>query len=158
MLSFLNSTVTSELLRFMAPTVDFNCGVIAKLPFTKSCRQDIQDIARGATSLARTDWDAYETSWDFTTLPLLLPDHRSEMLEDSYARLRAHWQSMTDEMQRLEEENNRIFIDAYDLQDELTPEVPIEEITLTCNPAYRYGVKTYRSGPRGAALADTIRS
>ena len=43
---------------------------------------------------------------------------------------------MTEEMQRLEEENNRIFIDAYGLQDELTPEVPIEEITLTCNPAY----------------------
>src|SRR3546814_2138311 len=43
---------------------------------------------------------------------------------------------MTDEMQRLEEENNRIFNDGYRLQDELTPEVPAEEITLTCNPAY----------------------
>ena len=52
-------------------------------------------------------------------------------------------------MQRLEEENNRIFIDAYGLQDELTPEVPIEEITLTCNPAYRYGVKNDTSEPRG---------
>jgi hypothetical protein len=89
----------------------------------------------------KSDWDAYETSWDFTTLPAALPDHRAETLEATYARLRAHWQGMTDEMQRLEEENNRIFIDAYGLQDELTPEVPIEEITLTCNPAYRYGVK-----------------
>jgi type II restriction/modification system DNA methylase subunit YeeA len=42
-------------------------------------------------------------------------------------------------MKRLEEENNRLFIDAYGLQDELTPEVPIEQITLTVNPAYRYG-------------------
>jgi type II restriction/modification system DNA methylase subunit YeeA len=45
------------------------------------------------------------------------------------------------EMKRLEEENNRLFIDAYGLQDELTPEVPIEQITLTVNPAYRYGKK-----------------
>jgi len=47
---------------------------------------------------------------------------------------------MTLEMQRLEEENNRIFIEAYGLQDELKPEVPLNEITLTCNPHYRYGV------------------
>ncbi len=44
-------------------------------------------------------------------------------------------------MKRLEEENNRLFIDAYGLQDELTPDVPIEQITLTVNPAYRYGKK-----------------
>ena len=60
-------------------------------------------------------------------------------MAETYATLRTHWQSMTDEMQRLEEENNKIFIDAYGLQDELTPEVPIDEITLTCNPHYRYG-------------------
>lgn len=87
-------------------------------------------------TIAKSDWDAYETSWDFTTLPLLSPDHRAGTLADSYANLRAHWQGMTDEMQRLEEENNLIFIDAYGLQDELTPEVSTEEITLTCNPAY----------------------
>ena len=44
-------------------------------------------------------------------------------------------------MKRLEEENNRLFIDAYGLADELTPDVPIEQITLTVNPAYRYGGK-----------------
>jgi type II restriction/modification system DNA methylase subunit YeeA len=107
-------------------------------------------------SLARSDWDAYETSWDFTTLPLLSPDHRAETLAESYATLRAHWQSMTDEMKALEEENNRIFIDAYGLQDELTPEVPIEEITLTCNPAYRYGVKSSEEERETRLRADTM--
>jgi type II restriction/modification system DNA methylase subunit YeeA len=87
-------------------------------------------------SRSKSDWDAFETSWNFTTLPLLSPDHRSGALEATYAHLRAHWAGMTAEMQRLEEENNRIFIDAYGLSDELTPEVPIKEITLTCNPAY----------------------
>lgn len=107
-------------------------------------------------SHSKSDWDAYETSWDFTTLPLLSPDHRGGTLEDSYATLRTHWQSMTDEMQQLEEENNRIFIDAYGLQDELTPEVPLNEITLTCNPAYRYGIKNDTAANEARLRADTM--
>jgi type II restriction/modification system DNA methylase subunit YeeA len=104
----------------------------------------------------RNDWDAYETSWDFTTLPLLQPDHRAETLEHTYTTLRAHWQGMTDEVQRLEEENNRIFIDAYGLQNELTPEVPLEEITLTCNPAYRYGGKASVADRETRLRSDTV--
>ena len=80
--------------------------------------------------MSQSDWDAYETSWDFTTLPLLSSEYRSGTLQKTYNSLRTHWQSMTDEMLKLEEENNRIFIDAYGLQDELTPDVPINEITL----------------------------
>jgi type II restriction/modification system DNA methylase subunit YeeA len=60
-------------------------------------------------------------------------------------------------MQRLEEENNRIFIGAYGLQDELTPEVPIEEITLFCNPAYRYGGKKSEAELEALLLGDTMR-
>ena len=60
-------------------------------------------------------------------------------------------------MQRLEEENNRIFIDAYGLQDELTPEVPLEEITLTCNPAYRYGGRGTEAELEARLRADTMR-
>lgn len=60
-------------------------------------------------------------------------------------------------MQRLEEENNRIFIDAYGLQDELTPEVPLEEISLTCNPHYRYGGDKSEEELEALLLADTMR-
>ena len=94
----------------------------------------------------KQDWDAYETSWDFTSLPLLNPDYHQPTLKATYQKLRVHWREMTLEMQRLEEENNRIFIDAYGLQDELTPEVPLNEITLTCNPHYRYGVEECEVG------------
>jgi type II restriction/modification system DNA methylase subunit YeeA len=104
----------------------------------------------------KSDWDAYETSWDFTTLPLLHPDHRGETLEHTYTTLRSHWQGMTDDMQRLEEENNRIFIDAYGLQDELTPEVSLNEITLTCNPAYRYGGNASIADRETRLRADTV--
>ena len=60
-------------------------------------------------------------------------------------------------MQRLEEENNQIFIDAYGLRDELLPEVPLQEITLTCNPTYRYGGKKTADELETLLLADTMR-
>jgi len=136
-LLFLNSKILANVLPMIAPTLSLTSGDFLKLPYlTKG------DVRRSTCSIlietAKSDWDAFETSWDFTTLPLLHPDTRQPTLAATYASLRARWQQMTDEMQRLEQENNRIFIDAYGLADELTPEVPPEEITLTCNPAYRY--------------------
>ncbi|MCB0321872.1 MAG: hypothetical protein KDD60_13180, partial [Bdellovibrionales bacterium] len=136
--------------------MNFQVADVLALPSLKAQTQAVEENVQGLIAFAKSDWDAYETSWDFTTLPLLSPDHRGGTLEDSYATLRTHWQSMTDEMKALEEENNRIFIDAYGLQDELTPEVPIEEITLTCNPAYRYGVKGTEADRETRLRADTM--
>ena len=152
-LPFLNSTVATEIAHMLNPSMHFTLGDLKKMPINQTARTPTCDEL---IDFAHADWDAYETSWDFTTLPLLSPDHRGETLEDSYTTLCAHWQSMTDEMQRLEKENNRIFIDAYDLQEELTPEVPIEEITLTCNPAYRYGVKGTKEDRETRLRADTM--
>nr|CAD6617270.1 BREX-1 system adenine-specific DNA-methyltransferase PglX [Rhizobium sp. Khangiran2] len=156
-LSLLCSSLMPQFMRCVNPTSTFQVGDLARVPYAKPkefenlAAQDLQVV-----QFAKSDWDAYETSWDFTTLPLLSPDHRADTLEDSYSALRAQWQSMTDEMKALEEENNRIFIDAYGLQDELTPEVPIEEITLTCNPAYRYGVKGTEDEREARLRADTF--
>ena len=152
-----NSCVGSHFLKVLCPTLHFGIGDFKKLPLPEYVLEEENLIAtQQAVPLAKYDWDAYETSWDFTTLPLLSEGHRGETLADSYATLRAHWKSMTDEMKALEEENNRIFIDAYGLQDELTPEVPIEEITLTCNPAYRYGVKGTEEDRETRLRADTM--
>jgi len=107
--------------------------------------------------LARADWDSYETSWDFTDLPLLRPIFRRDTLAATYAALRAYWREMTLEMQRLEEANNRLFIDAYGLQDELTPDVPLKEITLTCNPHYRYGKGKSQAELEALLLADSMK-
>ncbi len=60
-------------------------------------------------------------------------------LKSSYTAWITQNRDIIAETKRLEEENNRLFIDSYGLQDELTPGVPIEQITLTVNPAYRYG-------------------
>ncbi len=156
LVAFTNSNSAEYFLSILTPTVTANPGDIARLPVLNDAVSESRGIAKRLVELARDDWDAYEISWDFTTLPLLSADHRGETLEDSYATLRAHWQSMTDEMRTLEEENNRIFIDAYGLQDELTREVPTEEITLTCNPAYRYGVKGSEADREKRLLADTM--
>jgi type II restriction/modification system DNA methylase subunit YeeA len=81
----------------------------------------------------------------------------SPLLSNIYKEQRNRWRAMTLEMQQLEEENNRIFIDAYGLQDELTPEVPLKEITLTCNPYYRYGGNRNEAELEKILLTDTIK-
>lgn len=157
-LALLNSNLTFHYMKAINPSATFQVGDIGRIPCVNITK--VSEVVSGAVDslieCARTDWDAFETSWNFATLPLLSPDHRSETLTDTYANLRAYWQGMTDEMQRLEEENNRIFIDAYGLADELTPEVPIEEITLTCNPAYRYGVKGSEEEREARLCEDTV--
>ncbi len=158
-LGYLNSKPFKHLLSFVSQSMSFNGGDIEKVPFKAPDAQKFSrcgEIAQSLLNSAKWVEDSYETSWDFTTLPLLSPDHRGETLEDSFTTLRAHWQGMTDEMQRLEEENNRIFIDAYGLHDELTPEVPLNEITLTCNPAYRYGIKNDVEANETRLRADTF--
>ena len=157
-LAAVNSKVFPIYADILCPSMHYTAGQVVHFPVPASA--SLVTVTAAATdrlaALSRSDWDAYETSWDFTTLPLFSPNHRGETLAESYDTLRAHWQSMTDEMQALEEENNRIFIDAYGLQDELTPEVPLEEITLTCNPAYRYGVKSSEADRETRLRADTM--
>ncbi|MCK9247209.1 MAG: BREX-1 system adenine-specific DNA-methyltransferase PglX, partial [Anaerolineaceae bacterium] len=157
-LGFLNAKISRSMLRALNPTLNFQAGNIANLPFllsvdTSPTKENVEKLVSGH----KTDWDAYETSWDFTILPLLNPDYRQPTLKATYQKLRDHWQEMTLEMQRLEEENNRIFIDAYGLQDELKSEVPLNEITLTCNPHYRFGNDKSEDELEALLLADTMR-
>jgi type II restriction/modification system DNA methylase subunit YeeA len=142
LLGFLSTEVAKQLMDLMDPTLHYGVGEVAKLPLCDlETIPRITDLVYTCISIAKSDWDSYETSWDFTTLPLLQPEYRHPTLAETYTKLRARWKEMTLEMQRLEEENNRIFIEAYGLQDEMTPDVPLSEITLTCNPYYRYGNK-----------------
>lgn len=155
-LAFLCSKVADQLLSVLCPTLSFNTAELNSLPFDEKKLSHIDLPTDSLIELARTDWDAYETSWDFSTLPLLASEHRDETLKGTYTCLRAHWHGMTEEMQRLEQENNRVFIEAYELQDELSPEVPLEQITLTCNPAYRYGGKLSKEELESRICADSI--
>lgn len=157
-LGLLNSKVTRYFLSAINPTVNTTVNDVFSLPYPhEKIDKKVGINTETCIELSSRDWDSYETSWDFTSLPLLNPDYQQPNLKATYQKLRAHWLEMTLEMQRLEEENNRIFIDAYGLQDELTPEVPLNEITLTCNPHYRYGNGKTEEELEALLLADTMR-
>jgi type II restriction/modification system DNA methylase subunit YeeA len=138
MAAFLNSKLTAKFLSIIAPTLDFQSGHISNLPILKFNWENssIENYAKECIQIEKIDWDFYESSWDFQTFPLL--DHPAPTIETSYQQWIAKNRETIAEMKRLEEENNRLFISAYGLQDELTPDVPIQQITLTVNPAYRY--------------------
>ncbi len=158
LLALLNSKIVEEALRIFSPTLDFHEGPLGRVPAVfEEYREVASAISERAVGLSRMDWDAFEISWDFSRLPLLTPGYHQLTLKATYQKLRARWREMTLEMQRLEEENNRIFIEAYGLQDELTPEVSPHEITLTCNPHYRYGNDKSEDELEALLLADTMR-
>lgn len=156
-LCFANSKVALSFLQFLSPTLNFEVGVMAKMPIIIPNKGSQQEVFREAVSTHRKDWNASETSFDFNEFLLLNSIYRQSTIKSSYQRLRTYWREMTLDMQRLEQENNRIFIDAYGLQGELTPEVPLSEITLTCNPHYRYGGDKTGEELEALLLADTMR-
>ena len=152
-----NSYVIDYLLKFISPTLDYHEGPLGRVPIAPIDHEKLSELANSAILIARNDWDSYETSWDFNTLPLMHNDYRQLTLKLIYQKLQSYWRDMALQMQRLEEENNRIFIDAYGLQDELTPEVPLSEITLTCNPHYRYSNSKNAEELELLLLADTMK-
>lgn len=158
-MGLINSNVMLATFPIISPTLNYQPGDIAKLPalFPEIMLTLSITTVQKLIAIARKDWDSYETSWDFTCLPLLHSDYSQPTLKATYKKLRDHWREMTLEMLRLETENNRIFIDAYNLQNELTPEVPISEITLTCNPHYRYGGEKNKDDLESLLLTDTIK-
>jgi len=155
-LGLMNSHIAGKVAEFISPTLHFEVGQIQNYPLLNS-PAGIKTNTEKLLHLSRIDWDSSETSWDFTSLPLLNPDYRQPSLKATYHKLRAHWRKMTLEMQRLEQENNRIFIEAYGLQDELDEKVDLNEITLTCNPHYRYGNDKSEDELEALLLADTLR-
>ncbi|WP_312246340.1 BREX-1 system adenine-specific DNA-methyltransferase PglX [Stutzerimonas nitrititolerans] len=157
-LAYLNTKFSKLTAKMLNPTLHFQIGDYQSFPYPdKFIRSDVEGISKKCVAIAQDDWNSYEASWGFGNLPLLHTIHREPTLKACYQKLRTHWREMTLEMQRLEEENNRIFIDAYGLQDELTPDVPLNEITLTCNPHYRYGGDKSEEELEAMLLADTMR-
>ena len=183
-LGLLNTPIIRNTLAIINPTLNFGAGTVANIPVILPSSKGVDSDVVKITHISKHDWDSYETSWDFTDLPLLnnqtvgrvsdsvtrqpddvgLHDKAANpayplplSIKETYTQLRDHWQEMTLEVQRLEQENNRIFIDAYGLQDELTPDLQLNEITLTCNPHYRYGNNKNVEDLEALLLADTMK-
>lgn len=126
----LNSVVASRYLEFLSPTLNFQPGDVARIIFYQSNEYEISinKLVDINIYYAKSDWDSRETSWDFQQSPLIATT--SESLEQAYNG----WvEKVTQDFVQLhanETELNRIFIDIYGLQDELTPEVKLKDITI----------------------------
>lgn len=124
---YLNSVLVNHFLKVLSPTLDYHEGPIGRLPFKKVDKPDIVSLVDANISISKSDWDAHETSWDFQRPPLLTG---AATLSEAYATYQAHWGAQFAQLHAQEEELNRIFIDLYGLQAELSPEVPLEDITI----------------------------
>jgi len=160
-LGLMNSCLMDGFMAILNPTTTFQVGDLSRVPALELLPNErASAVARTklVVAAAQVDWDAYERSWDFQSIPLLTAsDDPAATLEASYTAWVAKNRETIAEMQRLEEENNRLFIEAYGLQDELTPEVPLSQITLTVNPAYRYGGKLTEEEQWSRFRADTMK-
>lgn len=154
---FMNSKPASSFLNILNPTLNILVENLNNLPIANLNSEKCEKIVQALCEVAKLDWNSYEIAWGFTSFQLLNSEYRQPTLKVTYNQLREHWQEITLDMQRFEEENNRIFIDAYGLQDELTPEVPLKEITLTCNPHYRYNSNKSEEELESLLLADTMK-
>ncbi|QQN89707.1 BREX-1 system adenine-specific DNA-methyltransferase PglX (plasmid) [Acinetobacter variabilis] len=126
LLCALNSKLWIDIVGIMNPTLNYSSGIIHKTPMP--LLQELHS-SKKMVELAQLDWDAYETSWDFALNPIIRTKELN--LEQAFNTWQQQNSDAVAEMKRLEEENNKLFIDAYGLQDELTPDVPDEQITLT---------------------------
>jgi len=115
-LAFLNSSITNHFIRMLAPTMDFKLGHILNLPIIKDSYNTLDILVEKAIDLSTYDWNSYETSWDFTQNPIIRTEQPN--LEQAFNTWQQQNADAVAEMKRLEEENNKLFIDAYGLQDE----------------------------------------
>lgn len=154
----LNSNVWIDIFKILNPTINYSSGVIQKAPLPGKNDKAIP-LAKSNISISKQDWDAHETSWDFQRNELLTIDaetyadniqyqiekHEKETGEkiciDPAApelgslawrmeQYKLKWEKLFMQLHANEEELNRQFIDIYGLQDELTPDVPLDEVTI----------------------------
>lgn len=157
-IGLLASKIGPVFLNIFSSTIAFQIKEIRQIPLIDNYQNlPIKHNCDRLLKISQADWDSYEASWDFTSLPLLHPDYRQSTLKSTYIILRTYSRKVSLEMKQLEEENNRIFVEAYGLQAELTSEIPLREITLTCNPYYRYGGDKTEEKLESLLLADTMR-
>ena len=149
-LAYMSTTVFNHILEAVNPTINSGADVVARLPIPDSIPLVIKDNASLCVDLSQNDWDSYETSWDYQENPLVAESRKGKWSKYSplwcyYNAVRLQWAEQCEKMHELEMINNHFFIDAYGLNNELSSDVPWEEITLTCNPWYRYGKKVDRN-------------
>lgn len=128
LLALLNSNVLKYILGLLSPTLNYQSGEIAKFPVIYQKNIHIDQLSIENTVLSKSDWDSFETSWDFKAHPLV-KNHVSTISE-AYSLWDKECNDRFNQLKTNEEELNRIFIDIYGLQDELDPYVEDKDVTV----------------------------
>lgn len=137
-LGLLNSKVFSYVQKIVNPTIYIQVKDIRVMPFVKKNENEITGLAEECSFLSKEDWDSFETSWDFTRHPFIkaitkypnMMDIGNIYLAECYDIWAGECEERFEKLKANEEELNRIFIDIYGLQDELTPEVEDKDVTV----------------------------
>ena len=129
LLALLNTKYANEIIKLINPTLNFVPGAVSSVPVKKDEKNKgkIIEIAEGNVQLSEQDWDSFETSWDFKKHPLL---QNVSTIFEAFNQWQAECDDRFNQLKTNEEELNRIFIDIYGLQDELTPEVEDKDVTV----------------------------
>lgn len=127
-LANLNSKITNYLWAYINQTFHYLAGDVEKLPIKyQNGNKHVNNIAQSNISISREDWDAFETSWDFKRHPLI---RKVSTIEEAFLAWEKECAERFRQLKANEEELNRIFIEIYDLQDELTPDVEDKDVTV----------------------------
>ncbi|SMR77578.1 BREX-1 system adenine-specific DNA-methyltransferase PglX [Marinobacterium sediminicola] len=155
--ALMNTKFSDYWSKILNPTLHFQSGDFRKLTLAPGYINDeVRLVSKSLIAIAKSDWDAFETSWDFTVNPMVEIAHDKIPIRHGYQDLCVKWDEMVLKTIELEKKNNRLFIDAYGLAGELDPDVFSEEVTLNCNPFYRYGSKKDEQEIRLLLQCETI--
>lgn len=125
-LGILNTKIYNELTKIINPTINLQIGDVISLPATEILNENFNTLVQENINIAKEEWDSRETSWDFKKLFITNGDN----IEKAYDNYCQYWSDKFMQMHHNEEELNRIFIDIYELNDEMDEKVPFEDITL----------------------------
>ena len=127
-LAFMNSKIVDYLLKILNPTLNYGAGTISNLPDAdiKKHKEIIKNKSQQNISISKEEWDSRETSWDFERLSLI----DGKDLKSAYENYCSHWRDNFVQLHKNEEELNRLFIEIYDLQDEMDEKVSFDDITI----------------------------
>lgn len=126
-----NSIIVTKVLNIISPTLNYEVDHIKKIPvILVSYKLTTNESVAQCVKISKSDWDSFETSWDFKTHPLISNSNSSHTLESAFSLWKQHCDERFNQLKANEEELNRIFIEIYGLQDELTPEVEDKDVTV----------------------------
>lgn len=124
LLGVLNNNLISKITKILNPTLHLQIGDIVKIPYFKI--ENSNNLVQQNINIAKEEWDSRETSWDFEKLFIA----KGNKIEIAYNDYCSYWTEKFMQMHQNEEELNKIFIDIYELNDEMDEKVPLEDITL----------------------------